>query len=334
MNIYDISEKAGVSIATVSRVLNNSPHVSEKTRRKVLRIIEQNDYVPNAFARGLGLGSMKTVGLLCPDASDAYLAAAISYLEQDFRRCHYDCLLQCTGRELNARKAGVVSLCGRHVDAMVLMGSSFVEDNDADNQYIRDAAALMPIALLNCAYDCPSVYSVLCDDESAACEATQLLLDSGKRRILYLYHSSNYSGRRKLAGYKAGLASRGVPLDERLLLMAPRDSRGVLDLRDRLLSLAEAGLTFDAVLTSDDILAVSAIKYARTRHLRIPQDLAVIGYNNSGLCLCTEPELTSVDNRLQTLCTHIVQTMLSVLETHQPPQTTIFPANLVRRGST
>lgn len=75
VNIYDISRHAGVSIATVSRVLNNSPHVSEETRRKVMKVIDGCGYVPNAFARGLGLNTMKTIGLLCPDAADPYLRA-------------------------------------------------------------------------------------------------------------------------------------------------------------------------------------------------------------------------------------------------------------------
>ena len=86
MNIYDISRRAGVSIATVSRVLNNSPHVSEATRKKVMAVIEGTGYVPNAFARGLGLNTMKTIGLLCPDASDPYLSQALTFLERAFRQ--------------------------------------------------------------------------------------------------------------------------------------------------------------------------------------------------------------------------------------------------------
>lgn len=82
MNIYDVSEKAGVSIATVSRVLNNSPHVSKKTKERVLAVIEESGYVPNAFARGLGLNTMRTIGLLCPDPADAYLSQALAYLER------------------------------------------------------------------------------------------------------------------------------------------------------------------------------------------------------------------------------------------------------------
>ena len=82
MNIYDVSRKAGVSIATVSRVLNGSPNVSERTRTLVLEIMEQLGYTPNVFARGLGLGSIQTIGIMCSDSSDPYLSHAIYYLEQ------------------------------------------------------------------------------------------------------------------------------------------------------------------------------------------------------------------------------------------------------------
>ena len=97
MTIYDISEKAGVSIATVSRVLNGSPNVSDKTREKVLDIMERYGYTPNAFARGLGLNTMRTIGIMCADSSDPYLAKAVYYIEQKLRLNGYDSLLCCTG---------------------------------------------------------------------------------------------------------------------------------------------------------------------------------------------------------------------------------------------
>jgi len=77
MNIYDISNKAGVSIATVSRVLNGNDNVSEKTRQKLLKVMRENGYVPNVFARGLGLNTMMTVGIMCANSTDSYLASAI-----------------------------------------------------------------------------------------------------------------------------------------------------------------------------------------------------------------------------------------------------------------
>ena len=82
MNIYDVSEHAGVSIATVSRVLNGNPNVSEKTREKVLKVMDELGYTPNVFARGLGLNTMQTIGIMCSDSSDPYLAGAIYYLER------------------------------------------------------------------------------------------------------------------------------------------------------------------------------------------------------------------------------------------------------------
>ena len=90
MNIYDVSKKAGVSIATVSRVLNGNAKVSSKTKDKVLAAIKELDYTPNVFARGLGLNTMKTIGIMCIDSSDIYLANAVYYLEQELRKYGYD----------------------------------------------------------------------------------------------------------------------------------------------------------------------------------------------------------------------------------------------------
>ncbi|MEG2604860.1 MAG: LacI family DNA-binding transcriptional regulator, partial [Clostridia bacterium] len=294
MNIYDISEKAGVSIATVSRVLNHSPHVSAQTAAKVAAVIEQCGYVPNAFARGLGLNSMKTIGLLCPNAADSYLAQALAYLERSFRRHNYDCLLCCTGPERSARVQGVEMLHGRHVDGMVLMGSTFIEAKDKDNEYIRTAARSLPIVMLNGAHPYENVYCVGCDDRQANTEATQYLIDTGCKSILYLYHNKNYSGTRKLEGYRAGLESRGIAVREALVQFFPENKLGVPHVRDHLLALHEQGLAFDAVLTSEDILGVGAAKYARALKLPIPQAFSIIGYNNSPFCLCCDPELTSV----------------------------------------
>ncbi len=334
MNIYDISKRAGVSIATVSRVLNNSEHVSQKTRQKILSVMAENSYVPNAFARSLGLNSMKTIGLLCPNAADPYLAHALSYLEKALRDRQYNCLLSCCGRTLPARQAGVELLQERHVDGIILMGSTFVESEPEDNDYILKAAAHMPVFILNAAFRTENVYCVLCDEEQATKEATQYLIDTGCKRILYLYHSKNYNGRKKLNGYRAGLLSRSLTPDEALIRFVPEDEADMQHIRDLLLRLSEQGLSFDAVLSSEDILSVGAVKYANARGLKIPNQLSVIGYNNSVYGLCCEPELTSVDNRLSAVCETCATLLLGVLEGKSMPQVTVFNGNLVHRGST
>lgn len=334
MNIYDISEKAGVSIATVSRVLNNSPHVSAKTRERVLAVINDCEYVPNAFARGLGLNTMKTIGLLCPDASDAYLSHALAILEKSFRKYHYDCLLCCTERSLEARQQGIEMLTSRHVDGIVLMGSTFVETRERDNTYIRNAAKQVPIVLLNASYSCDNVYCVMCDEQRATMEATQYLLDTGRKNILYLYHSKNYNGQKKLAGYRSALESRGFAVNEQLIRFFADEKNDITTVRDKLLALRESGLVFDAVQTSEDTLAIGAVKYAKAAKLSVPRNLSVVGYNNSTFCLCSEPEITSVDNKLQAVSEQCVATMMGVLEGREMPQKIVFTGELVKREST
>ena len=295
MNIYDISRHAGVSIATVSRVLNNSPHVSEETRRKVMKVIDGCGYVPNAFARGLGLNTMKTIGLLCPDAADPYLARALACLEHAFRQKHYDCLLSCTNRDLAARRQGVELLTSRHVDGMVLMGSTFIEENSEDNAYIRQAATNVPVVLLNGSFQCPNVFCVLCDDERAMKEAMNQLLDSGCKRVLYLYHSSNNSGQRKLAGCRDALAAHNLPVDETLMRRFDADKFSIHAVRDCLMELERDGLQFDAVLASEDVLAVGAMKYAQAVGRRVPEDLSLAGYDGIRLTQMLQPRLTTIE---------------------------------------
>lgn len=334
MNIYDISEKAGVSIATVSRVLNNSARVSQKTKEKVLAVMAEYDYVPNPFARGLGLKTMRTIGLLCPNASDYYLALALSYLERQLRKQGYDSMLLCTGSQLADREKGVEWLISKHVDGIILLGSTFVEDSEEGNKYLRSAANHLPLVLLNASYAHENIYSVLCDDYHATMSATQYLLDHGRKNVLYLYHNRNYSGLKKLAGYKAAMKSKGMPVQDKLIHYYMEDKMSIPDIRDFIVGLDKKGIQFDAVMTSEDVLAVGAFKYAHIAGRKVPQELQIIGYNNSWYCLCCEPELSSVDNKLEMLCDQSVHTLLKVLSDESVPQKTVFMGELVLRGST
>ncbi|MGN1188324.1 MAG: LacI family DNA-binding transcriptional regulator, partial [Lachnospiraceae bacterium] len=164
MNIYDVSEKAGVSIATVSRVINGNNNVSEKTKQKVLAVMKEIGYTPNVFARGLGLNTMKTIGIMCTDSSDVYLANAVYYLERELRNNGYDAILCCTGNELSTKKDYLELLLSKRVDAVILVGSKFLETKPADNKYIIDAATKLPIMLVNGYLDAPNIYGTLCDD--------------------------------------------------------------------------------------------------------------------------------------------------------------------------
>ena len=334
LTIYDISKKAGVSIATVSRVLNGSDNVRASTRKKVMDVIEKYDYTPNAFARGMGLHSLKTIGILCADSSDLFLAKAVYYLEQELQANGYESLLCCTGYNLDIRQSYVNLILSKKVDGLILVGSNFIGTNEEENQYIKDGSSQVPIMLLNAAFDYPNVYSTLCDDYTTMLESTNEMLNAGITDILYLYSSDSYSGSKKLNGFKDAMKEHRIPDYEKLIFYYEGKMDQLNEIADFVESIAQKGLNFHGVITSDDSLAIGSIKYAQRKGLRIPEDLSVIGYNNSMLTSCCTPELTSIDNRLETQTHQLVQTLLGVLSGEEMPKKSIFSGKLIKRGTT
>lgn len=333
MTIYDISEKAGVSIATVSRVLNGSANVSEKTRQKVLDIIDRYGYTPNAFARGLGLNTMKTIGIMCADSSDLYLAKAIYYIEQKLRANDYNSILCCSGYELEGKQNSMNLLINQKVDGIVLVGSNYIYEQDADNRYIHDAALSVPVMLLNAALDAPNVYSVVSDDFTSMYEATNRMIASGVKDILYFYNSVSYSGKKKLSGYLTAMEEQHLkPMQE--FYRGSHEDIPAMAGHLKKLDAGNPDSCFHGVIAADDTLALAAVKYARETGRAIPGDLSVIGYNNSLLANCCEPELTSIDNKLETLCQHLIATLMGVLAGSEMPKKTVFSGELVTRGTT
>ena len=275
INIYDVSNKAGVSIATVSRVLNGNSRVSDKTRDKVLNAMKELDYTPNVFARGLGLNTMKTIGIMCIDSSDIYLANAVYYLEQELRKYNYDSILCCTGKDYNNKKSYLELLMSKRVDGIILAGSQFVENTEAyTNDYIINAAREIPIVLVNGYLDAPNIYSVMCNDEDAVYKATKLLINNNHRNIVYLYTSTSYSGVNKYHGYLKAMKESCISLPDDYHHLC---GKNISHARDYLVSLHDKGFRFDAVMTSDDSLAAGAVKYAHTHNIRIPEDMEEIG---------------------------------------------------------
>lgn len=333
MTIYDISEKAGVSIATVSRVLNGSNNVSEKTKRKVLDVMQQYGYTPNAFARGLGLNTMKTIGLMCADSSDLYMAKAIYFVERLLRANGYDSILCCSGYDLDNMKKSMNLLISKKVDAIILIGSTYISEKDEDNKYITDAALQVPVMMLNGSLNSPNVYGVLSDDYKAIYDATLYLIDSGVKDILYFHDSHSFSTKRKMAGFRAAMESRGLFKND-FLQYFQGSHADIPAMAKHLSRLAKQGLLFDGIIAANDTLAMGAVKYARTAGLKMPEDLSVMGYDNSLLTNTCDPELTSVDNKLETLCGHLIQTLMDVLNGIDSPKETVFATELVKRGTT
>lgn len=334
LTIYDISEKAGVSIATVSRVINGSSKVKESTRRKIMDIIDEYGYAPNSSARAMSLKSMKTIGILCADSSDIFLAKAVYYLEQNLQAAGYESLLCCTGYNPDSRARYINLILSKKVDSLILVGSNFIGSTEEENRYIKDCSRKVPVMILNASYPHDNVYSILCDDRGSMYRATTEMLNSGIHDILYLYNTLSYSGRRKLDGFRMAMQDQKIARFEELICALPASITTVQDTADYIRTFAESGRCFHGVIAADDQLAIAAVKYGQNNGLKIPSDLAIIGYNNSILTSCCTPELTSIDNHLETLTETLVKTLIGVLSGEKMPQNTMFSGTLVKRSTT
>ncbi len=356
MNIYDIAKLSGVSIATVSRVVNGSPRVSEKTKQKVLAVMEESEYTPNVFARGLGLNSMKTIGILCPDISDQYMAEAVSHLEKRLHECGYDCILGCSGSMQEAREHHTRLLLSKRIDALILVGSLYAGSgkDPEETEYVRAAAQQVPVFMINGYVEGENIYCSYGDDRQGAYDVTRALIRRGKKRILFLYDSQTYSARQKMEGYESALTDAGYPILGGLKYyirpfgMHQPEEAGFAEFSENLagyvqnkvlyvkeMLLAHRTLEFDSAFACNDGLAVGVLKYARAKGLAVPEELSVAGYNNSTMAVCCEPELTSVDNQVKRLCNDAVDRMLEVLQGKEDvEQDHKVRCEIVRRCST
>ena len=331
MNIYDIAKLSGVSIATVSRVVNGSEKVSEKTRSKVLDIIRQEGYTPNVFAQGLGIGTMHTVGILVPTISDQYMAKCVSYLEDQLTVHGYDCILSCSGFSIEGKAARTQMLLSKHIDALVFVGSTYSGSGESEEEtdYIREAAKQAPVFIINGYVKGDNVFCRLCDDRTAMREAVEALLAHGRKDILFLTDSRSYSAREKTAGCIEALEGAGIPVRDEMFLHTENRIHAV---RDYLLSINPV---FDAAVATDDGIAIGAVKFAQEKGLSVPGDLCVIGYNNSSLAVACNPELTSIDSRAELLCRETIDNILAILHGDASiPACSIQPGRLISRKTT
>ena len=330
MNIYDIADKCGVSIATVSRVLNNNPNVSAATRAKILAVMEEANYTPSALARSLGSGAEATpaaapaapavqgVGVLCADIRDPYYADMIADLEEQLRDRQIPLLLRRIGSTPEEEAQSLNHMVQSGVTAIVCIGPMQLENMTTSP--IANAAKQVPIILLDGYVDAEGVYCITCDHRGAVAELVELLMKRQRRRILFLYGRSDHGCQEKLEGYKAALAAAGIPFDPALVIQV---GNRLEDVNACIKNLLIKRVTFDAVIGAEDSQALQ----------RTGLNRPVIGFNNSLVARSATPELTSVDCHADEMCARAVE-LLDALRNGQTAQPHIvLPTHLVERDT-
>ena len=288
-SLKDIAALAGVSVSTVSRVLNEKAYVNEETREKVLRIMEREHFQPNAIAQSLKNGISNTLCLIIPNIQNLIFAPIARGVEDVARKNGYNVILCDTYENENTERECIEMMRMRWVDGFIV--ASAVGDKKSIYSLWEDK---IPVILVNRfdEKDINRLPIVSIDNYTAAYEATSFIIQSGYRRIAVAMGAKiHYFYQERLRGYRQALSDHGIKYDEKLILQEEHSSKDFNRLTKQIMSSEEKP---DVFFATSDPKAIVIMHALHEMNYHIPGDIGVLGFDNVELSSVIEPELSTV----------------------------------------
>jgi LacI family transcriptional regulator, repressor for deo operon, udp, cdd, tsx, nupC, and nupG len=326
-SIEDVARLAGVSIATVSRALRGLPDVATATRDRVLAAAEELDYIASPFAARLASGRAATVGVVVPFVNRWFFAEVIDTVETALRKAGFDLLLYNLGDEAGRDAFFDVMPMRKRVDA-VLVASLVLSDEEFDSL----ASLGSPVALLG--LERPGFLSVRIDDIRSAHQAVEHLLAIGHRRIGLIGGDTDDPMRftpplHRRDGYRDALREAGIETDPAAEVLGYFTTDGGSAAMEALLQLADRPT---AIFAESDEMAYGALRTIRRAHLRVPEDVAVIGFDDQSNAELMD--LSTVRQPVAEQAIDITTRLLAAIDGDVERTNVVLPTELVVRGST
>ncbi len=324
--IYEIAEEAGCSAATVSRVINNYPYVRKATRNKVLKIIEEKGFVPNETARSLVSQSTRLIGILLSDIRTTQHTDGVYYIEHELSKKGYSCIICNTGSDSSSISQYIQLLAQRNVEAVILMGSIYQsgETENAVNQFLPD----IPVIICNGSLNGDNIYSIVTNEKDGVYNAVKLLIEKGAKNPQFVLDNETPSNINKMEGYKKGAVDFGYEVS---ILKVSKD---IVKMKEELGAFIKSHPGGDAYIFFEDFYASLSMPVFSKLGLRVPEDVMVVGINNSRFCHLSIKELTSLDNKLYDISLTAVRTVLSLLEKERVNRKVLLFTELIERETT
>lgn len=329
MNLEQIAELSGVSRSTVSRVINNDPNVSDQTRDKVMQVVRRVNYVPNAAARGLAAGRTRVIGLVIPMGvstlfTDPYFPLLIQGVSSACNAHEYSVMLWLAEPEYERRQIRQIMYSGL-IDGVIIAS---MLTNDSLVQALIDGD--LPFMLVGRHPTDVRVNYVDADNINGARDAVRHLLRLGRTRIGLINGPQNMiAGVDRLAGYTLALRERGLIAQPDLITDGGFSEAGGYLAMQQLLPRQP-----DAIFAASDAMAMGALRALREAGLRVPDDVALVGFDDLPFAARAEPPLTTVRQPTHRMGAMTVETLIELIE--QPassPYHLILPTELVVRAS-
>ena len=329
LSIRDIASMAGVSIATVSRIINNKGRYSEETARRVHQIIEENGYVANAAAKNLRESHTKTIGMIVPDISNDFFSTLALHTEQALANEGYSVFVCNNANSTERERSYIRTLVSKRVDGIICISGSHTLNEESVPRSI-------PVV---CVDRYPGVDSaiprVISDDARGGYLATRHLIDRGCRRILFISsQQEDLNKRNRETGYISALNDCGLPALPELRIYLTGAQPSMMETEQLVGAYLREGRPFDGIFAVSDHAAVGALRALQAADVRVPQDVKIVGFDDSIYTNLTTPQLTSIRRFPEQLAQKGCDTLLALIAGEQPAIDTIVPVELVERAST
>jgi DNA-binding LacI/PurR family transcriptional regulator len=324
--IIDVAEAVGVSKSLVSLALANKPGVKEETRQRIIDVAQRMGYRRNQWASALVGGPTRTIGVALTDLSNAYYTDVAIAVEEQAERADYGIVLVHGRRNTKRLAAQLERLVALRVDGIVLVGSW------VSSAHLARLADRVPIVVVGRLPDeVPGVDTVRNDDELGARLAVEHLVELGHRRIVHVSRSDRPASIGRRVGYRDAMRAAG--LESEIRIIGPE--HWVRQWDEILETLVTDPNAPTAVFASNDQAAHQVLVSALDAGIKVPNDLAIIGYDNSALSTATRPDLTTIDQPRTLMGEQALDLLLSrMTDTTAPQQHLIATPALLARGST
>ncbi|UOQ54872.1 LacI family DNA-binding transcriptional regulator [Hymenobacter cellulosivorans] len=332
INLKKLAQELNLSVATVSRALNDRYDISQPTKDRVRALANKLNYEPNPYASSLRRQKSKTIGVVIPEVANHFFSLAINGIEEVARHNNYHVLIYLTHEDYQRELAMARLLASGRVDGVLLSVASESEDF-GHLEFLRERG--IPIVFFDRVYDEMPTAKVTTDDYESGYRATEHLLEAGCRTVAHLTVSQNLSiGRRRKEGYIQALTDRGITYDESLVLLAQETKAQDIS---RIQQLLTERPEVDGIFASVESQATNSYEACRNLGRTIPGDIKIIGFSNLEIASLLQPALTTITQPAYSIGKEAAKILFQAISKNRvisPAQSLVLKSELVVRAST
>jgi LacI family transcriptional regulator len=330
VTIYDVAKALNISPSTVSRGLKDHPHIRKETKKKIIATAREMGYQQNKFASNLRQKHTNTIGVVVPRLNSYFMATAIAGIEKVTAKNGYGLIISQSQESWKKEISCVSTLFNSRVDGLLVSLAFDTKNLDHFNILFNKN---IPIVFFDRVADCHDCMSILIDNYKASYEVTSHLIDQGCKRIVHIGGNllrNVYSERIK--GYTQALADNKIEFDQNLVFIGDMTGQAGVDTAQKILNMKPRP---DGIFASNDTSAVATIVELEKAGLKIPEDIAVVGFNNEPISQVVKPNLTTVDYPAREIGELAASSLINILKNSQQANlsTIVLKHNLIIRES-